>query len=118
MWAVFLGYNKRNRPQLARSKDSTHNPQQALVTPRATAANIFRWLRVPQVWAIVLAQYGQGWGMYGLLSWLPTYFSAEYNVDVASLARFTTLPYILQSECCTCGFLCKLMYVCVRVQVW
>jgi len=53
-------------------------------------------LTFPSVWAIIVAQYGQSWGMTGLLSWLPTYYSDTFKVPVASLNSFTVLPYFLQ----------------------
>lgn len=34
-----------------------------------------------QVWAICIAQYTGSWGMYGLLNWLPTFFSDYYHVS-------------------------------------
>ena len=53
-------------------------------------------LSLRSVWAIMLAQYGQGVGNIGLLSWLPTYYSENFNVPLSNLARFTALPYFLQ----------------------
>lgn len=53
-------------------------------------------LQQPPVWAIIAAQYGQSFGMIGLLSWLPTYYSARFQVPIASLGTFTVLPYFLQ----------------------
>jgi ACS family sodium-dependent inorganic phosphate cotransporter len=37
-------------------------------------------LKRREVLAICAAQYGQSWGMYGLLNWLPTFFSEYYKV--------------------------------------
>ena len=53
-------------------------------------------LRSPPVWAIIAAQYGQSWGMIGLLSWLPTYFTQRFHVPLESLSSYTVLPYFLQ----------------------
>ena len=53
-------------------------------------------LKSRPVWAIMAAQYGQSWGMIGLLSWLPTYYSERFHVPLDSLANFTVLPYFLQ----------------------
>ena len=53
-------------------------------------------LRSPSVWAIIAAQYGQSWGMIGLLSWLPTYFTQRFHVPLESLSSYTVLPYFLQ----------------------
>ena len=53
-------------------------------------------LSSPPVWAIIAAQYGQSWGMIGLLSWLPTYYNQRFGVPLESLSNFTVLPYFLQ----------------------
>ena len=34
--------------------------------------------------------------MYGLLNWLPTFFSDYYGVQIADLGSYTLLPYIVQ----------------------
>ena len=62
----------------------------------AAPARLTQLLASPSVWAIICAQYGQSWGMIGLLSWLPTYYSQRFNVPLDSLANFTVLPYFLQ----------------------
>ena len=53
-------------------------------------------LTFPSVWAIIGAQYCQSWGMIGLLSWLPTYYSDRFHVPLSALSQFTVLPYFLQ----------------------
>lgn len=50
-----------------------------------------------EVQAILVAQYTQSWGIYGLLSWLPSYYNKTFNVDVSNLAAFTLAPYLLQA---------------------
>ena len=40
---------------------------------------------------------GEGsWGFYGLLSWLPSFFKDQYHVELAQLASFTMIPYVVQ----------------------
>jgi ACS family sodium-dependent inorganic phosphate cotransporter len=53
-------------------------------------------LRAREVQAICATQYCQSWGMYGLLTWLPTFFSDHYGVQLADLGGYTLLPYVLQ----------------------
>ncbi|KAG2491886.1 hypothetical protein HYH03_009838 [Edaphochlamys debaryana] len=53
-------------------------------------------LKRKEVWAICAAQYAQSWGMYGLLNWLPTFFSEFYKVEVADLGSYTLWPYVFQ----------------------
>lgn len=59
-------------------------------------AGFWALMRRKEVWAICAAQYCQSWGMYGLLNWLPTFFSEYYHVEIADLASYTLLPYIVQ----------------------
>eukprot|EP00775_Hariotina_reticulata_P002109 gene2109-2428_t len=40
--------------------------------------------------------YAQSYGMYGLLTWLPTFFNDYYKVEVGDLGGYTLLPYMLQ----------------------
>ena len=62
----------------------------------ATSLNWMELLKFKAVWAIILAQYCNSWGMVGLLSWMPTYFADKYDIPVSSLGSFTVLPYVLQ----------------------
>jgi ACS family sodium-dependent inorganic phosphate cotransporter len=49
-----------------------------------------------EVWAICICQYAQSYGMYGLLTWLPTFFNDYYKVELGDLGGYTLLPYLLQ----------------------
>jgi ACS family sodium-dependent inorganic phosphate cotransporter len=42
-------------------------------------------LRLPAVWAIVVAHFASNWGLYVLLAWLPSYFKTTFGV-AANLA--------------------------------
>lgn len=59
-------------------------------------ASLWALLQRREVWAICAAQYGQSWGMYGLLNWLPTFFADFYKVELADLGSYTLLPYVFQ----------------------
>lgn len=59
-------------------------------------ASLWALLKRREVWAICAAQYGQSWGMYGLLNWLPTFFADFYKVELADLGSYTLLPYVFQ----------------------
>ena len=70
---------------------------ESLETKKASAVVIWRELvSRKEVRAICVAQFTQSWGMYGLLSWLPTYFHEAQGVDIADLPAFTFVPYVLQ----------------------
>ena len=53
-------------------------------------------LRTRPVVALMAAQYCGSYGLYGLISWLPTFFSEQYGVALADLPALTTAPYVLQ----------------------
>eukprot|EP00435_Cladocopium_sp_Y103_P031173 s207_g7.t2 len=42
-------------------------------------------VKTPEVLAICAAQYTNGFGLYGLLSWLPSFFSEQYGTSLADL---------------------------------
>ncbi|CAM9127111.1 unnamed protein product [Choristocarpus tenellus] len=52
-----------------------------------------------EVWAILSAQFTQSVGMYGLLSWLPSYLHDERGLgsDSAEMAALSAAPYALQA---------------------
>jgi ACS family sodium-dependent inorganic phosphate cotransporter len=78
------------------------NSATAAATPKppsssssSTAALRRLWSR-REVKAIAACQYAQSYGMYGLLTWLPSFYSERYGVAVADLGGYTLLPYVLQ----------------------
>eukprot|EP01041_Mallomonas_annulata_P007326 gene7326-14945_t len=72
------------------------NDVSEVATTEGPVATLRQLLSCAPVWAIVIAQYCQSWGMVGLLSWMPSYFAEKYSVPVASLADYTVLPYLVQ----------------------
>jgi ACS family sodium-dependent inorganic phosphate cotransporter len=46
------------------------------------------------VWAIVIGHFANNWGLYVLLSWLPSYFSSQLGVNLRSVWLFVAPPWI------------------------
>lgn len=69
--------------------------QQQLAPPSVLPA-LSALLKRREVQAICVAQYCQSWGMYGLLTWLPTFFSDYYGVQLSDLGSYTLVPYVVQ----------------------
>jgi ACS family sodium-dependent inorganic phosphate cotransporter len=46
--------------------------------------------------ALCAAQYAGSFGLYGLIAWLPTFFSERYDIPLAGLPALTVAPYLLQ----------------------
>jgi ACS family sodium-dependent inorganic phosphate cotransporter len=53
-------------------------------------------LRTSPVRALCAAQYCGSFGLYGLIAWLPTFFSERYDIPLAGLPALTVAPYLLQ----------------------
>ena len=79
----------QQQQQLAASAGARPSPAAVLRTLRRLAAR-------REVAAICITQYCQSYGMYGLLTWLPTFFSDYYGVEVGNLGGLTLLPYVVQ----------------------
>merc|ERR1740123_908519 len=56
-------------------------------------------LQTPEALAIMLAQYGNAYGMYGLISWLPTWLSERGGASAEELGKFAAAPYFAQAIC-------------------
>jgi len=78
--AVLIDHSKSSPPQLGMMLDK----------------GFWALMKRREVWAICVAQYTGSWGMYGLLNWLPTFFSEYYGVQIADLGSYTLLPYVVQ----------------------
>ena len=101
IWSKYIVFPSLNNSNNVNNTIETNNKIQnnsGLKFLDATLGNapILELLKSPPIWAIIGAQYGSSWGMIGLLSWLPTYYSQKFGVPIASLGQFTSLPYLLQ----------------------
>ncbi|XP_058111464.1 probable anion transporter 6, chloroplastic isoform X2 [Magnolia sinica] len=50
------------------------------------------FFRSPAVWAMIYAHFCGSWGHYTCLSWLPTYFSEELDLNLTEAAWVSVLP--------------------------
>lgn len=46
------------------------------------------------VWAIIVAHFSANWGLYVLLSWLPSYFASELGISLRSVWIYVAPPWI------------------------
>jgi len=51
------------------------------------------------VWAIFVGHFCTNWGLYVLLSWLPSYFSSQLGVNLRSVWIFVAPPWIASFLC-------------------
>lgn len=45
-------------------------------------------------WAVIITHFANNWGIYVILSWLPTYFVRELGVDVSQVGGYAMLPWL------------------------
>ncbi|KAL8152639.1 hypothetical protein V2J09_010399 [Rumex salicifolius] len=50
------------------------------------------FFQTPAVWAMIYAHFCGSWGHYTCLSWLPTYFSEELDLNLTEAAWVSVLP--------------------------
>lgn len=46
------------------------------------------------VWAIIVAHFCNNWTLFLILSWLPTFLSGAYGIDIADVGILAILPHI------------------------
>jgi ACS family sodium-dependent inorganic phosphate cotransporter-like MFS transporter 5 len=51
----------------------------------------------PAVWAVFVGHFSYNWGLYVLLTSLPTYFKTVFGFDIKKNGLLSALPYIVQS---------------------
>jgi len=51
------------------------------------------------VWAIIVGHFCGNWGLYVLLSWLPSYFSSQLGVNLRSVWIYVAPPWIAMFLC-------------------
>lgn len=73
------------------------HPDRPELSLRVVLATVLALLRQPSVWAIIIGQYGQSFGMYGMLTWLPSFFHEKYDIETGHLASFTVAPMLTQA---------------------
>ncbi|MQL93866.1 hypothetical protein Taro_026523, partial [Colocasia esculenta] len=50
------------------------------------------FFKSPAIWAMIYAHFCGSWGHYTCLSWLPTYFSEELDLNLTEAAWVSVLP--------------------------
>jgi len=71
----------RDEHEKGKSSDSEPIPWRALLTQKP-------------VWAIIVAHFCNNWGLYVLLSWLPSYFASELGISLRSVWIYVAPPWI------------------------
>ena len=62
-----------------------------------------RLLRLPCVWAIVVAHFCHNWTLYLLLAWLPSYFKTTFGVSLVNAGILSAAPWLAGFVACNTG---------------
>jgi len=99
VWFGFWWYLAADRPPVGISQEETGpgKEDEAHATAEARRSRDVPWrlifTKVP-VWAIIVGHFCNNWGLYVLLSWLPSYFSSQLGVNLRAVWIFVAPPWI------------------------
>jgi len=106
VWFLFWWYYAGDRPAVpVSSEDVSESDSDA--TDHAVEESIAKDVDIPwrlifsraPVWAIIVGHFCNNWGLYVLLSWLPSYFSSQLGVNLRSVWIFVAPPWIASFLC-------------------
>lgn len=97
LWLPFWWWGVRDWP-----KQSTAVSHQELALIESSRPNLTRvesvpWgklLRLPNLWAAWVLHFSSNWVTYLMVTWLPTYLSAERGFSLSSMASGAALPFV------------------------
>ncbi len=108
VWFIFWWIFAADRPEVpvADGADAEVSPGEVVASADATEpgpeAKEIPWRlifsKVP-VWAIIVGHFCGNWGLYVLLSWLPSYFSSQLGVNLRSVWIYVAPPWIAMFLC-------------------
>lgn len=101
-WFVGFQFLKEAQPSLAAepipwvqsspSKKSENNTSLEEFSDSLKEIPWKAFFQSPAVWAMIYTHFCGSWGHYTCLSWLPTYFSEELNLNLSEAAWVSVLP--------------------------
>jgi len=98
LWFAFWWYYAADRPpHVASAATSGGSAEQAAERAERERDRQIPWrgiLSKGPVWAIVIGHFANNWGLYVLLSWLPSYFASQLGVNLRSVWLFVAPPWI------------------------
>ena len=56
-----------------------------------------------EVWAIIISHFCHNWGVFILLTWMPTYYAQVLKFDLLSAGLAATYPWLCMAICANIG---------------
>ncbi len=92
-WQIMVTSYPKDHPKISESELQTINDGMGT---KSTISNL-PWAKVfknTSVWAIIVAHFCNNWTLFLILSWLPTFLSGAYGIDIASVGILAIMPHI------------------------
>lgn len=92
-WQMMVTSYPKDHPKISESELQTINDGMGT---KSTISNL-PWAKVfksTSVWAIIVAHFCNNWTLFLILSWLPTFLSGAYGIDIASVGILAIMPHI------------------------
>ncbi len=94
IWLARVKSDPRSDPEVLPGELALLDEQSAASSTAYAPVPWCRLIRAPAVWAAIIALFCGNWGLYFLLSWLPSYFRETQGVSIAAAGMFAAAPWI------------------------
>jgi ACS family sodium-dependent inorganic phosphate cotransporter len=99
VWFAFWWYYAGDRPPIADSGEDTLSKagRDGSTTGADAQDKSVPWRQIfskAPVWAIIVGHFCNNWGLYVLLSWLPSYFASQLDVNLRAVWIYVAPPWI------------------------
>jgi ACS family sodium-dependent inorganic phosphate cotransporter len=98
-WFAFWWYYAGDRPPVADSGEDTllksgRGDSSTGIDARDKSVPWRQIFSKAPVWAIIVGHFCNNWGLYVLLSWLPSYFASQLDVNLRAVWIYVAPPWI------------------------
>jgi MFS transporter, ACS family, solute carrier family 17 (sodium-dependent inorganic phosphate cotransporter), other len=96
VWMLGMAYVRNDRTIAITLTDTSIASADGGV-PQDTGTLLMPWRQMlarHSVWAVVVALFCGNWGLYFLLSWLPSYFRGAQGLSISNAGFFSTAPWL------------------------
>lgn len=98
-WFRLIHPSPASHPHIrAEEKTLLTGPEAIASNPRKGSWSEVPWrrlLRTPAVWALISNHFCSNWGLYVLLTWLPSYFKTFKDMGIGSAGLYSAVPWLL-----------------------
>ncbi|KAL7642913.1 UNVERIFIED_CONTAM: hypothetical protein RMT77_006202 [Armadillidium vulgare] len=94
LWFILIKDNPQDHPRISKEELRYITDGCPILKKETVPLPIKEILKSKVFWAIAFAHFGQNWGLYTLLTEIPTYFDSILHIKMQNNGLYTALPYI------------------------